>query len=101
MNLRAPMKLKQQLSKVGFVNCSQQDFSSYSCNEETQEKAGLVIVRLAWQSLHGMVDRGGFEWIQSHEVADEVAAGLQEDLDNDVCKYGFCIYWITGQNPDK
>jgi hypothetical protein len=58
-------------------------------------------MRGAGQSLHGMVDKGGYDWVQSHNIASEMTNGLIADIDNDAGVCGFTIYWITGQNPNK
>ena len=85
---------------MGYINCSQQEFNTYSFDAELQKTAGKILMRGAGQSLHGMVNKGGYDWVQSHKIASEMTDSLIADIDNDMGVCGFTIYWITGQNPN-
>lgn len=62
--------------------------------------AGELVTSFASQSMHGIVDRGGFDWLKTHEQVDQMVRALRGDHANG-CKFGFQLHRITGQNPQK
>lgn len=46
-----------------------------------------------------MVDRGGFDYILSHDIADKELKDLERSLAESDCTIGYEIYWTLGQNP--
>jgi hypothetical protein len=94
------LHLREQVQGVGFVNCTEQIFSSFHESEEVQKDASKGIVNVASQSMHGIMGRGGFDWIQSHKIVDEMVAKLTDDVEKGT-RAGFSIHWIIGQNPEK
>lgn len=74
------------------------DFCSYSELEDVQKLAGIALVNAGRQSLHGVVERGGFEWVRSRKAVEQHFADLQKELQSGACTIGFDIRWTMGQN---
>lgn len=77
---------------------ARQEWSTFSLTQSEQEDAGKVINAAGRQSMHGIVDRGGFEWLKTHQDADEAADMIQSEIDSCIAQIGFTMYWVIGQN---
>ncbi|KAF4464151.1 methyltransferase domain-containing [Fusarium albosuccineum] len=95
----SPMRLQGQLEEAGYVECSHEDFNSYSEPHDVRKMASNAIVNIARQSLHGIVGDGGFEWAQAHKQVDQHIDQLQSESDSGTCTLGFEIRWTMGRNP--
>jgi hypothetical protein len=93
------VKLKRTVESEGFSHCQEQQFNTYVASRETQVAASKVIIAGFGQIMHGMVDQGGFEDIQTHDVANQRTAEMLDDIEEGVCLIGFHIYWVSGQKP--
>ncbi|KAI5460179.1 S-adenosyl-L-methionine-dependent methyltransferase [Mariannaea sp. PMI_226] len=98
-DITSPMTLHKHLEEAGYIECTHEDFNSYSEPASLQKIAGNGLVNVGRQSLHGIVDKGGFEWVESHEEVDTHFDKMQADIDDDICKMGFAITWAVGRNP--
>ncbi|KAH6957616.1 S-adenosyl-L-methionine-dependent methyltransferase [Ilyonectria sp. MPI-CAGE-AT-0026] len=98
-DVTSPMRLRGQLEEAGYVECTHEDFSSYSEPTNVQKWASNAMVNIGRQSLHGIVDRGGYEWVQSHEDVDQHFDRLQLESDRGSCTMEFEIRWTVGRNP--
>lgn len=96
----APTRLKQQLEGSGYVNCTQQDFNSFGMPENLRKTCGTMLVAAGAQSLHGIVDAGGSDGLQTHEEVDELMNALHKDNEKGDVNVGWTITWIIGQNPE-
>ena len=47
--------------------------------------------------MHGMVEKGGFEVVKTHEDADRITNAMRNDIEKGVCEIGFETYWTIGQ----
>jgi hypothetical protein len=87
---------------VGFTNVSVERFSSFSmANASMRHAFGKAAVKLGTQSMHGMVTRGGFDWVQSHEGVDDVVRQLNEEIDSGEHLVGMTMDWIVAQEPEQ
>ena len=84
---------------MGYINCFQNTFSSYSKDKDIQKLAGKVILAGVRKSMHGIVTDGGFDWAQAIEDVEKVVNRLHDEIENDICSVGFEIYWVVGQKP--
>ncbi|KAK5988306.1 N-methyltransferase tcpN-like protein [Cladobotryum mycophilum] len=100
VEVRSPLLLRDQFERVGLINCLQQEFSSFGGSIELRKVAGKALVAVGAQSLHGLVDRGGFEWVQSHSDVDELMNAILMDIDNGVSQVGCSIHRFIGQKPE-
>ncbi|KAM0350632.1 hypothetical protein ACHAPU_003118 [Fusarium lateritium] len=96
-DVTSPMSLERHLTKAGYVGCSHQDFSSVSGDSEVQKISGNTLVNYARQSLNGIASRGEFEWIRSHDDANEHSDLLQSEIDNGTTVMGFEVRWTIGR----
>lgn len=98
---RSPLLLKDQMHGAGYTNVTREEWSTFSLPEPEQKLAGTGLNAAARQSMHGIVDRGGFEWIKTHQAVDEVADRIQSEIDSGLAQIGFTMYWVIGQKPEK
>lgn len=92
--------LLQRIKKVGYINCSVQVFSSFGTDDEDLSKAcNAASIAAASQSLHGIVDKGGFEHVQTHEDATRLLDGMRAEVAAGETQHGVETYWTTGQKP--
>ena len=75
-------------------------FSTFSTSKEVQTLISEAMIAVARRSMHGIVDRGGFDWLTTHDVCDEMATRLLNDHTSGVCVIGIQIHWFTGQNQE-
>ena len=61
--------------------------------------ASKASIAAASQSLHGMVNKGGFEHIETHEDAARLVDTLTSEVDAGETQHGFETYWTSGQKP--
>lgn len=61
--------------------------------------ANSAAVNMGRQSLHGIVDRGGFGWLQSHQQVEELFDKMQKDFDEGVCTLSCIFTWTIGRQP--
>jgi hypothetical protein len=64
-----------------------------------RKTSGHAFINAANQSMHGIVTKGGFEYLKTHEDVDRMVQEMRDDLDKGACELGFEIYWIIGQRP--
>jgi hypothetical protein len=50
--------------------------------------------------MNGMTDKGGFDYIKTHDDAEKMANAMRDDLDKGVCEIGFEIFWTIAQRPE-
>ncbi|KAF5026510.1 hypothetical protein F66182_1370 [Fusarium sp. NRRL 66182] len=98
-DVTSPMQLERQFRQAGYVECSHQDHSSFSESADVQKMAGNLLVNYGRQSLTGIVARGGFEWLQSHEDVEEICDQLQAEIDDGTTVMGLEMHWTIGRNP--
>ncbi|KJZ70451.1 hypothetical protein HIM_10153 [Hirsutella minnesotensis 3608] len=95
----APARLHKQIQDQGFTNCSQQIFSSFSMDDpKARRAAARTIVTVAYQSMNGILDRGGFESIQTREDANRLRDEMLRDIDIGHT-FGLELWWICCQKP--
>ncbi|KAF4964598.1 hypothetical protein FSARC_7504 [Fusarium sarcochroum] len=97
-DVSSPMQLEGHLKRAGYVECSHQDFSSFSEPPDVQRIAGTGVVNYARQSLNGIASRGQFEWIHSHDDVEKHCDQLQSEIDDGTAVIGLEIRWTIGRN---
>lgn len=61
--------------------------------------SNMASIAAARQSLHGMVSKGGFEHIKTHDDATRLIDALTTEVELGATQHGFETYWTTGQKP--
>jgi hypothetical protein len=75
------------------VNCHQQVFSSFASPDAALRKAaGHALIDAGSGSMHGIVTKGGFDYLKTHDDVDRIVNAMREDLDNGICEIGFEVY---------
>ncbi|KAL7916466.1 S-adenosyl-L-methionine-dependent methyltransferase [Trichoderma velutinum] len=97
----APIHLPEQVSNQGFVNVSRQVFETWKMPIAIQRVGSRVFFAIGEQSLHAIVNSGGFDWLKTHEQVDELVKQWKDDLDNERAIGGVAIYWVIAQNPPQ
>lgn len=88
------------MQNAGFVNCDQKVFSTFAVPDaELRKASGHALINGGSQSMHGIVERGGFDYLKTHDDADRMVNAMRDDVNNGVCELGFEIYWTIGQKP--
>jgi hypothetical protein len=96
------INLLRRVKGVGFTNCQQQVFSSLACPDPALRKAaGHALINAGSQSMHGIVQKGGFEYLKTNDDVDRISTAMRDDLDNGRCEIGFETYWIIAQRPSE
>lgn len=93
------MPLEGHFINAGYVECSHQDFSSFSKTYEVQKMCGNALVNYARQSLNGIASRGQFEWIRSHDDVEKHCDLMQSEHDSGISMLGFEVRWTIGRKP--
>ncbi|CAH0002141.1 unnamed protein product [Clonostachys byssicola] len=94
-----PLNLKSLFENEGFVNCSENIFSMFKVGGG-KETGGMVTIRVARQSLMGMVEKGGFEAIKTEDDVEKTIHGLLAEL-NQGHRMGMAMSRIVGQRPKQ
>ncbi|VUC31164.1 unnamed protein product [Clonostachys rosea] len=92
-----PLNLKPLFEQEGFVNCGENIFSMFKVGGG-KETGGMVTIRVARQSLMGMVEKGGFEAIKTEDDVEKTINGLVTEL-NQGHRMGMAMSRIIGQKP--
>lgn len=89
------------MSDAGYTNTTSQEWSTFSLPQSDQKTVGTILNAVARQSMRGIIDRGGFEWIKTYHDVDEVIDKIQSDVNSSATQLGWTMYWVVGQNPAK
>ncbi|KAK5991845.1 N-methyltransferase tcpN [Cladobotryum mycophilum] len=100
-DIKSPLGLRGQLERLGFTQCTQQEFSTYSEPAEFYKRAGHLLLNVGFQALNGILAAGGFEWVQSSSEIDDLFSALRKDVDDGAVSLGFVVYWIVGRKPEE
>lgn len=98
-DITAPARLLEQLERVGYLNCSQMVFKSFSRSQDIQKLAGQAIIDGTRQILRGIVVAGGLDWLKTNEDVDKVMKPLHDDFVEGACQLGIDIHLVVGQRP--
>lgn len=62
-----------------------------------QLSAGIKLLAAGSQSTHGIVEKGGFEYVKTHEDASRIVDAVLSDIKSGICNVGFEHYWVMAQ----
>ena len=85
------------IKNAGYVNCTQQAFSTYAGDADVRRTAGILLLAAGSQSMHGIVGKGGFDYVKTHEDASRIVDAVVSDIESGLCEVGFEHYWVMAQ----
>ncbi|PHH64276.1 hypothetical protein CDD81_4760 [Ophiocordyceps australis] len=98
-DITMPCRLFGHLQNAGYVDVAPSIYDSFSLGDAFQKSAQWFIISVLKQSLHGIVARGGCEWLRSDDDVERAVEQMYRDRDEHGCLYGFQMHWFVGRAP--
>ncbi|CAI6089606.1 unnamed protein product [Clonostachys chloroleuca] len=94
-DVAVPLRLLQQVRDAGFVDCDDKHFSSISVTG-LEKRMTQLMRAISFQSLRGLVEKGGVEGMRTHDEAERLTRAIMEDMKSREANCGMTWVWGLG-----